>query len=107
MTIGTTADAVLAYLQSFKDFAITAPVAVTVGGLAGRSIDVSTKGKRAGGFLAIPQDNYNLAPGEKIRFMVLDADGTAVVLMVDVPDEKVFAAEVAAMQPVLDSIVWQ
>jgi hypothetical protein len=107
VAIGPTADAVLAYIQSFEGFAMTAPAPITIGELTGRSVDISTKGTLAKGFLRIPEDQYNLAPGEKVRFMVFDVSGAAVVIMVDVPTEKDFGAEIKAMQPVLDSIIWQ
>jgi hypothetical protein len=107
VAIGPTADAVLAYIQTFKGFAITPPAPITIGERTGRSVDISTKGTRADGLLRIPEDQYNLAPGEKVRFMLFDVSGAAVVIMVDVPTEKDFAAETKAMQPVLDSIVWQ
>jgi hypothetical protein len=107
VAIGPTADAVLAYMQSFEGFAMTASAPVTIGELTGRSVDISTKGTLAKGFLRIPEDQYNLAPGEKVRFMVFDVSGAAVVIMVDVPTEKDFGAEIKAMQPVLDSIIWQ
>jgi hypothetical protein len=107
VAIGPTADAVLAYIQTFKGFAFTPVAPITIGERTGRSVDISTKGTLAEGILRIPEDEYNLAPGEKVRFMVFDVSGAAVVIMVEVPTEKDFAAEITAMQPVLDSIVWQ
>jgi hypothetical protein len=105
--VGTTGDELLAYIRSFKDFEISPAVPVTIGGLTGKSVDISTKDTLARAFLGIPEDSYNLGPGEKARFMVFTVGGSAVLIMVEVPEEKNFEAEIAAMQPVLDSIVWQ
>jgi hypothetical protein len=105
--IGPTADDVFGYLASIADFTVSPPLDVTLGGKTGRSVDVSTNSATAPGFLHIAEDSYNLGPGEKARFMVFEIDGSAVVIMVEVPKEKDFEAEMATMQPTLDTIVWQ
>jgi hypothetical protein len=107
IAIGPTGDGVLDHFRSFKDFTVSPVEDVTIGGKTGKAVDVTTNGAGQSGILQIPEDNYNLGPGEKVRLMVFDIDGSAVALMVDIPKAKDFDAEMAAMQPVLDTIVWQ
>lgn len=107
MTIGSTADDLLTYVRSFKDYTMSSTVPVTIGGMAGRSVDISTNKVLKRGWLLIPEDNHNLVPGEKVRVMVFDLSGSAVMIMVEVPKEKDFEADIAAIQPVLDSFVWR
>jgi hypothetical protein len=107
VTFGATGDDILAFLRSYKDFTVSPTVDVTIDGKTGKAVDVMTNGVMARHILEIPEDGYNLAPGEKVRFMIFEGDGSPVVLMVDIPKAKDFDAEMAAMQPILDSIVWE
>jgi hypothetical protein len=104
---GSSASDLVGYIQSFKGFKVSPPVPVTIGGVTGVSVDVSTNSTEARAFLTIPEDAYNLGPGEKVRFIVVDADGSPVMIMVEVPKADDFDDEISAIQPVLDSIVWQ
>jgi hypothetical protein len=53
-------------------------------------------GKSGGGF----------QPGEKVRAIVVDVNGAVVLLAIEALDPKAFDAEMTAVQPILDSIVW-
>jgi hypothetical protein len=108
VTLKPTSDALLAYVRSVKGFTVSPEVPLTIGGKTGRSVDVSTNQTHADGLLHIPEDSYNLGPGEKVRLIVFDAsDPSPVMIMVEVPMANDFDSAIAAMQPVLDTIVWQ
>jgi len=108
VTLKPTSDALLAYVRSVKGFTVAPEVRVTIGGKTGRSVDVTTNKTSADGLLDIPEDSYNLGPGEKVRLIVFDvSDPSPLMIMVEVPMANDFVAAIAAMQPVLESIVWQ
>jgi hypothetical protein len=107
VAIKPTSDALLAYIRSFGGFTVSPQVPIAIGGRTGRSVDVSTNQTQAEGLLDIPEDSYNLGPGEKVRLMVFDLNGSAVMIMVEVPMANGFDDAMAAMGPVLNSIAWQ
>jgi len=108
VTLKPTSDALLAYVRSVKGFTVAPEVPLTIGGKTGRSVDVSTNKTSADGLLDIPEDSYNLGSGEKVRLIVFDvSDPSPLMIMVEVPMANDFVAAIAAMQPVLHSIVWQ
>jgi hypothetical protein len=53
-------------------------------------------GKSGGGF----------NPGEKVRVIIVDVNGTVVMLAGEVNDPKNFEAEMKRIQEILDSIIW-
>ena len=108
VTLKLTSDALFAYIRSVKGFTVSPEVPLTIGGKTGRSVDVSTNQTSADGLLDIPEDSYNLGPGEKVRLIVFDAsDPALLMIMIEVPMATDFDVAIAAMQPVLDSIIWQ
>jgi hypothetical protein len=106
--IGPTPADFVEHLGRFEGFTVSAATPVTIDGVDGFSVDVTTNESGAPGLFALPEDQFNLAPGEKARFIVLDKDGQTVILMVDAFEEgdfDSFATEVA--QPILDGLTWQ
>jgi hypothetical protein len=100
-------DGFLAHLKSFKGFTVTEPVPVTVDGVEGRQVDVTTNDVEAPGLYIIADDGFNLAPGEKARFIVLDKDGATVILIIEGFKDTEFDATVATTQTILDSVSWE
>jgi len=47
------------------------------------------------------------SPGEKVRAYLLDVNGSVVLLAVEVRSENDFEKEMATVQPIIDSIVWE
>ena len=95
------------YLKSFKAFTVSDPMPVTIDGVSGQQVDVLTnKTAPVRGIFVITHDAFNLDPGEKIRFFVLDKDGHTVILTIDSFKAADFDAFAKVAQPVIDSITW-
>jgi len=107
VTLGPAPADFIAFLSKPKGWVVSKPVPVTIGGVAGQQVDVATRKLGIRAVFTIPEDAFNVDPGEKIRYLVLAKDGTTVVLMVDAFKEKDFEAVLALEQPILDSITWQ
>lgn len=106
--IGPTPADFIAHLRKFDGFTVSEPVPVTVDGVSGSQVDVLSNDVGAGGMFLLPEDGFNLSPGEKTRFLVLDKDGATVILFVEsfkVSTFDAFLADVA--QPILDGLTWQ
>ena len=102
--IGKTTDALLGYFASRPGIAISAPTAVTIGGMPGRSVDFAlSKGEI---FMRVGKSGGGFQPGEKVRAIAVDVNGTVVLLAIEALDPKAFDTEMTAAQPILDSIVW-
>jgi hypothetical protein len=95
------------YVQSFKGFTVTDPVPVTIDGVEGQQIEVSTNDTGVHGFFVITHDAFNVDAGEKIRFYVLDKDGQTVILTMDSFKEAGFDAFADVAQPVIDRVKWE
>jgi hypothetical protein len=105
--IGPTVDDFIAHLRKFDGFTVSEPTPVTVDGVSGKQVDVLTNTTEASRVFFLPEDAFNVAAGEKIRFIVLDKDGKTVVLMIDAFDAKDFDAFLADVaQPMLDGWKW-
>ncbi len=106
--IGPTPADFIAHLRKFPGFTMTEPVPVTVDGISGSKVDILSNGVEAPGMFVIPEDAFNMGPGEKIRFIALDKDGATVILMVNsfvAADFDQFDSEVG--QPMLDGLTWE
>jgi hypothetical protein len=106
----TTADALFDVIVAMPQVTSTDPVPVTIGGIAGQAIDVTVGPGGQIFFMSGPKSEttgWAFSPGYKVRMMALDVSGTLVLFMVDVSPAKDFATQMAIVQPVLDSIVWQ
>jgi hypothetical protein len=101
------ADEFLAYLAALPDATVTAPVAVTVGGVEGRAVDVTTNTGVFDGLYEITEDAFNLGPGEQARFIVLEQGGQTVVFVQEALQAANFDAWLAKTQPILDGLTWQ
>jgi hypothetical protein len=107
--IGGSVDDFVSFLQRFEALGLTIsdPTPVTVDGATGQQVDVTTNQAEAPALYLVAEDAFNLVPGEKARFMVLDKDGETVLLIIDSFTTDGFDSWVAAAQPVLDTIVWK
>jgi hypothetical protein len=95
-----------AFLGSLSVLEPQAAAPVTVGGIQGIQIDVVATGD-AGGLYSVETDQYNLSPGQKARFIVLDVEGTTVIFVFESLDEASFPAAEAEVQPILDSLTFE
>ncbi|MEO8570612.1 MAG: hypothetical protein ABI553_02835 [Chloroflexota bacterium] len=107
--IGKSAEALFAFLRSQPHVTASEPVPVVIGGVTGRSIDL-TVGK-GGQVLVIsgPETHptgWYFEAGYKVRMMALEVGGTLVLFMADASPVKSFDAQMAIVQPVLDTITW-
>lgn len=93
-------------LRSVDPLTVGKATPVTVGGKTGIQVDVVATGE-ASGLYRVAEDAYNLAAGQKARFIVLDVGGTTVVFVFESMTEAEFDAVVAEVQPVLDSITFE
>ena len=79
--------------------------AVTIGGIEGTSIDFTlAKGEI---FFRVGKSATRYSPGEKVRAYVLDVNGSVVLLAAEVYSPNDFDTEMSAVQPIIDSIVWE
>ena len=104
--IGPTPADLIAHLRKTEGFTVGEVSPVTVGDEAGQQVDVLTNDTEVHGIIRIEEDDLNLAPGEKIRFLVIDKGGQTVILTIDAFKADQFEAFEAVAQPVIDSIVW-
>lgn len=106
--IGPTPADFIAHLGRFDGFTVSEPVPVTVDGVSGSQVDVLSNDVQAGGMFLLPEDGFNLSPGEKTRFLVLDQDGSTVILFLESFDAATFDAFMADVgQPLLDGLAWK
>ena len=106
--IGPTPSDFIAHLGKFDGFTVSEPIPVTVDGVSGSQVDVLSNDVAAGGMFLLPEDAFNLSPGEKTRFLVLDKGGATVVLFVESFDASTFDAFMADVgQPILDGLTWE
>lgn len=107
--IGASVDDFVAFLQGFEAVGMTVsePMPVTVDGASGQQVDVTTNEAAAPGLYLVAEDAFNLVPGEKARFLILDKDGETVLLIIDSFTTEGFDDWVATAQPVIDSIAWE
>jgi hypothetical protein len=103
--IGTSSTAMLAYIAAVPGITTSGPSVVTIGGVEGRSVDFTLSTDKI--FFRAGQSGTFFNPGEKVRAYVVDVNGSVVLLSVEVTNAKDFDTEVAAVQPVIDSIVWE
>jgi hypothetical protein len=108
VAIGPTPSDFIAHLKKFEGFTVSAPIPVTVGGISGSQVDLLSNGVSAAGMFLLPEDGFNLSQGEKVRFLVLDKDGSTVILFVESLDAKTFDSFMAETgQPLLDGLAWR
>lgn len=108
VTIGPTVDDFVAHLGRFEGWTLAEPVPVTVDGASGLQVDLTTNETGGPGMFYIAEDAFNLAPGEKVRFIALDKDGQVVILIIDafvVDTFDGFVAEVG--DPLLAGLTWE
>lgn len=98
----------IAHLRKFDGFTVSEPVPVTVDGVSGSQVDVLSNDVGADGMFLLPEDGFNLAPGEKTRFLVLDKDGATVILFTESFHAATFDAFMTDVaKPLLDGLTWQ
>jgi hypothetical protein len=106
--IGPTPEDFIAHLKKFKGFTVSDPKPITVDGVKGSYVDVLSGTTGADAMYLIPEDAFNVAPGEKLRFIVLDKDGETVILILDAfqaADFDAFLKDVG--QPLIDGLRWE
>ena len=111
-TIGASTDALFKFFRGQRVVTASDPVPVTIGGVEGSSMDVSVGKKGEILFHSSTADglqgtSWRFTPGTKVRMIGVEVHDTLVLLMVDVSPVKAFDDEMAKIQPILDSIVWQ
>lgn len=92
-----------AFLRGVSALRVDQATVAVVGGLPAVQLDV-VAAEDARAFFELDKDVYNLAPGQKARFWIVDVDGTIGLFIVESEDEASFAAAIEAGQPVIDSI---
>jgi hypothetical protein len=102
-------DGFIGFLQSLEAIGMTVsePSDATIDGAAGQQIDVETNEVAAPGLYFVAEDAFNLAAGEKSRFIVVDQGGETVVFVLDAFAASDFDTWVDTAQPVMDSISWE
>lgn len=107
--IGATPDEFLAFLQSLAAVGMTVsePTRTTVDGIEGQQLDVTSNEVEAFGLFFLAEDQFNLAPDEKARFIALDKDGDTVVLILDSFEAAGFDDWLETVGPVVESISWE
>ena len=103
--VGQSTTALLAYIAAVPGITASPPAKVTIGGVQGSSIDFSLSEGEI--FFMVGKSGTRYSPGEKVRAYVLDANGSVVLLAVEVYSPNDFDTEMAAVQPIIDSIVWE
>ena len=107
VTIGQTPTDFVAFLRKEKGFTVSDPSPVTIGGVAGQSVDLVTNSTATHGIYFFPEDAANVDAGEKIRFFLVPKNGDMAVITIDAFKAEQFDAFAAQAQPVIDSINWQ
>jgi hypothetical protein len=107
--IGASVDDFVTFLHGFEAIGMTVSesTSVTVDGISGQQIDVEANDAEAPALYRLAEDQFNLVPGEKARFLVLDKDGETVLLIVDSFTTEGFEDWLRTAQPVVDSISWE
>ncbi len=103
--IGKSIDAMLQFLAAQSGATMAAPVPVTIGGVTGRSVDI-TMNKATIDFQVV-ESGTTFYPGQKLRMLLLEVKGAVVFVSIEVTEPTTFDKELVAAQPILDSIVWQ
>jgi hypothetical protein len=107
LTIGQTPADFVDFLRKQKGFTVSQPTPVTIGGVAGQSVDLLTNEIRERGIYMIAEDVANVDPGEKIRFFLVPMSDDMVIMTIDAFKAAGFDDFAAQAQPVIDSIEWQ
>ena len=105
--IGDTADDMVTFLGRPKDWDVADPVPITIDGVTGVAVDTVTGPKARPGLLTFPEDQFNTDPKEKIRWIVLEKDGTRVIFLLDAFKAANFDDVSARVQPIIDSVAWE
>ena len=88
---------------------VEAPVAATVGGLAGVQVTVQTA-DQAVQVGTNPDVNTEVGPNSKVAYVVVEVDGQWVLISMGVDPDNItgdFDAAVDALRPMIDTIEWQ
>jgi hypothetical protein len=101
--VGKTTDALLAYLAARPGITMSPATPVTIGGMPARSIDFTSSQDF---LMRVGKSGVSFGPGEKVRAIFVDVDGVVVLLALESYTPTSFDADMTAMQPILDSIVW-
>ena len=102
-----TVEAFAAHLHGFDGWDVQDADPAIVDGLEATVIDVASRDVDGRGMYLVANDAFNLAPGEKARFLLLERDGRLVVLVIDAFKEADFEDVLERVRPVVDSIRWQ
>lgn len=105
--IGDGANDFVSFLGRPKDWKVQEPVPITIDGISGVAVDTVTGPKARQGLLTFPEDQFNTDPKEKIRWIILEKDGTRVIFLLDAFKEADFDAVSARVQPIIDSVDWE
>jgi hypothetical protein len=105
--IGPSVDDFIAHLGRFEGWTLGEPEPVTIDGATGLQVDLTTNDTGGPGMYYIAEDAFNLAPGEKVRFIAVDKDGQTVILVVDAFLAETFDAFVSEVgDPLLAGLTW-
>lgn len=105
-TFESTIEGFVEYLRGFDGFEVIDAGSAEIDGVTAVVVDVLTHEAMAPGMYFVEEDAYNLAPGEKARFYLMEIDDVFVLIVVEAWVEADFPAVEAQSQPVLDSITW-
>jgi len=102
---GTGVDQLIAHLRTIKGFTVGPVSAVTLGGVAGKQVDVSSNDKEDNWIFVTKISGIGMRPDDRIRMMFFAHEGSVIMIGLE-SKPATFDAAVAATQSVLDSIRW-
>jgi hypothetical protein len=98
-------DGFINHLRAITGLVIKEGESFDVGGRTGRVVDVATRQTDARAIYVVVEDNYNLGPGEKARFILFEGD-TLLLFVVEAFREQDFEAVWGRAETVLGTIRW-
>ena len=102
---GTGVDDLIAHLRTIKGFTVGPVSAVTLGGVVGKQVDISSNDNTDNWIFVTKISGIGMRPDDRIRMMFFAHKGAVIMIGLE-SKPATFDAMVAATQSVLDSIRW-
>jgi hypothetical protein len=104
--VGSSPDALVAFLKDHPDLEVGPVTPVTVDGAQGLTVDVTPKRGLQGLFVTTPYAPQTSA-GSKDRYIIVEVANTTVLFQITSDKAADFEAYMTRVQPIIDSIHWQ